>query len=58
MPRMLSVRLVLTAIAVVVWGYGYRYDVAGARLAAIVLLVVSLALRFVPARGLGDAARP
>jgi hypothetical protein len=54
MTRSLTARLVLTAIAVVVWGYGYRYDDARIRMVAIILLVVTLALRFLPGRWFGD----
>ena len=57
MRRSLIVRLVLTAVAVVVWGYGYRYDLASTRLVAIGILAVSLALRFVPPRWFGDGDR-
>jgi hypothetical protein len=51
-------RTVLAAIGVVVWGYGYRMDDANVRLAAIAILAVSLLLRFVPKRWVGDDREP
>ena len=54
MKRVLVARLVLTAIAVLIWGYGYRADQPQIRLVAIALLAVSLLLRFAPARWFGD----
>lgn len=58
MTRSLIARLVLAAIGVVVWGYGYRYDLANIRLAAIGILAVALVLRFVPGRYFGDPETP
>lgn len=58
MTRVLAARLVLTLTAVITWGYGYRYDDARIRLGAIAILVVSLLLRFVPPRWLGDDDPP
>lgn len=54
MRHVVLARVVLTGIAVAIWGYGYRYDVASVRLAAIGILVVSLLLRFAPAHWFGD----
>jgi hypothetical protein len=51
---MLLVRTVLTAIGVVVWGWGYRVDDPNIRLAAIGILAVAVLFRFVPKRWLGD----
>ena len=53
MRRLILVRLVLGLIGVIVWGYGYRYDLADVRLVAIGILAVVLLLRFVPPRWLG-----
>lgn len=55
---MLLARTILGAIGVVVWGYGYRYDVAGTRLAAMAILAIALLLRFVPMRWLDDDEKP
>lgn len=54
MRRSVLARVVLTVIAVVIWGYGYRYDLADVRLVAIAILVVSLLLRFAPHRWFGE----
>lgn len=48
----LLARVVIAALGVVVWGYGYRVDDSRIRLVGIVALVVSLLLRFVPRRWL------
>lgn len=58
MRRLLLVRTVLGLVGVVVWGYGYRTDDASLRLAAIGILAVTLLLRFVPKRWLGDDDAP
>ena len=58
MKHLLLARTILAAIGVVVWGYGYRYDVAGTRLAAMGILLVALLLRFVPARWLDGDQKP
>lgn len=58
MKRLLLARTILGAIGVVVWGYGYRYDLAGTRLAAMAILAIALLLRFVPARWLDDEQKP
>ena len=47
---LIPVRLILFAIGIVVWGYGYRADESRIRLAGIIVLVVALLLRFVRAR--------
>jgi hypothetical protein len=54
MRRLLLARTVLAALGVIVWGYGYRIDVPNVRLAGIAILAISLLLRFVPPRWLGD----
>jgi hypothetical protein len=58
MKRRLLARLVLTGIAVLIWGYGYRTDRSDLRLVAIVILVLSLVLRFAPARWFGEPESP
>lgn len=58
MRRLLRARAVLAIAGVIVWGYGYRVDDANVRLAAIGILAVSLLLRFVPKRWLGDDQTP
>jgi hypothetical protein len=54
MRRLILARTVLALIGVAVWGYGYRYDLANTRLAAMGILAVALLLRFVPRRWLGE----
>ena len=55
MRRLTIARAVLAAIGVIVWGYGYRTEDARLRLVAIVILAVTLLLRYLPARWFGDA---
>lgn len=55
MTRLLLARTVLAGLGVIAWGYGYRVDDARVRLAGIAILAVSLLLRFVPGRWVGDA---
>jgi hypothetical protein len=50
MKRLLLARTVLLIIGVIVWGYGYRVDDAQIRLIGIIVLAVSLLLRFAPKR--------
>ena len=57
MTRLILARTVLAAIGVVVWGYGYRVDAPNVRLAGIAILAVSLMLRWVPARWVGEDER-
>ena len=58
MTHLLLARILLAAIGVVVWGYGYRIDAPNVRLAGIALLAVTLLLRFVPTRWLGHSDAP
>ena len=51
--QLLLLRILIGAIGVAVWGYGYRTDDAKVRLAGMALLVVTLLLRWVPKRWLG-----
>ena len=50
----LRVRLVLTAIAMIVWGYGQRMDRPEFRLGGMVLLALAILLRFAPKRWFGE----
>ena len=52
--QLLLLRILLGAIGVAVWGYGYRTDDAKVRLAGMAVLVVTLVLRWVPKRWLGE----
>ena len=52
MKAVLVTRVVIAALGVIVWGYGYRIDDSRIRLVGIVALAVSLLLRFVPRRWL------
>ena len=54
MKQLTLARAVLAAIGVIVWGYGYRTENARIRLIAIVVLALTLLLRYVPARWLGE----
>ncbi len=49
---LLLARIVIAALGVVVWGYGYRVDDSRIRLVGIIGLAISLVLRFVPRRWL------
>jgi hypothetical protein len=51
MTNVVRARIALAVIAVLVWGYGYRMDDPNVRWVAIALLVIVLALRFVPGGG-------
>jgi hypothetical protein len=54
MKRLMLARILLGAIGVAVWGYGYRIDDSNVRLAGIGVLVLTLVLRFVPRRWRGE----
>jgi hypothetical protein len=58
MRRLLTARLILTAIGVAVWAYGQRFDLPRTRVAGMGILAVSLLLRFVPTRWLGEDNDP
>jgi hypothetical protein len=51
--QLILLRIILGAIGVAVWGYGYRVDEANIRLAGMAILVVTLLLRWVPKSWLG-----
>ena len=46
MTRLTLFKLVLAAIGLFVWFYGYQADIASVRWAGIALLVVAVLLRF------------
>ncbi|MEK7401269.1 MAG: hypothetical protein AABZ80_02785 [Gemmatimonadota bacterium] len=46
MDRLTTIRLLVIAFAIVVWGYGIKMDNADIRIAGIALLAAALALRF------------
>jgi high-affinity Fe2+/Pb2+ permease len=54
MTRLLIARLALTAIGVIVWGYGNSTNQSRFMIAGMGILAVALLLRFVPKRWLGD----
>jgi hypothetical protein len=56
--QLILLRIILGAVGVAVWGYGYRTDDANLRLAGMMILVVTLLLRWVPKRWLGDDDPP
>jgi len=52
--QLILLRIILGAIGVAVWGYGYRVDDPNIRLAGMAILVVVLLMRWVPKSWLGD----
>ena len=56
--QLILLRIILGAIGVAVWGYGYRTDDENVRLAGIVILFVVLVMRWVPKSWLGDDEPP
>jgi hypothetical protein len=56
--QLLMLRIILGAIGVAIWGYGYRTDDPTIRLAGMIVLVVVLLMRWVPKRWLGDDQPP
>jgi len=54
MRTLLWVRTALAVIGVAVWGWGYRIDDPRVRLTGMGILLVTLLLRFVPKRWLGE----
>ncbi len=51
--QLILLRVILGAIGVAVWGYGYRTDDAKTRLVGMAILVVVLLMRWVPTSWLG-----
>jgi hypothetical protein len=56
--QLILLRIILGAVGVALCGYGYRTDDANLRLAGMMILVVTLLLRWVPKRWLGDDDPP
>ncbi len=56
--QLILLRIILGAIGVAVWGYGYRTDEANIRLAGMAILLVVLLMRWIPRRWLGDDEPP
>lgn len=56
--QLIMLRIILGAIGVAVWGYGYRIDDPNIRLAGMGILVLVLLMRWIPKRWLGDGDRP
>lgn len=56
--QLILLRVILGAIGVAVWGYGYRADDPNVRLAGIVTLAVVLLMRWIPKRWLGGDEPP
>ena len=54
MSWLLKIRLALAAMGIVVWAYALRADDARLRLAGIIMLAASLALRFLGRRRAPD----
>jgi hypothetical protein len=56
--QLLMLRVILGAIGVAIWGYGYRTDDPGIRLVGMALLVLVLLMRWVPKSWLGGDDPP
>ena len=56
--QLLMLRIILGAIGVAIWGYGYRADDANIRVAGMAILVVVLLMRWIPKSWLGDGEPP
>lgn len=50
MSRVMQARVALAIIGLLVWGYGAATDAANLRLVGIILLAISLVLRFADRR--------
>jgi hypothetical protein len=55
MKRLLLARLVLTAIGVLVWGYGNARNQDGYMYAGMAVLAIALLMRFLPKRWFDDS---
>lgn len=51
--QLILLRIILGAIGVAVWGYGYRADDSNIRLGGMAILVVVLLMRWIPKSWLG-----
>jgi hypothetical protein len=56
--QLIMLRIILGAIGVAVWGYGYRVDDANIRLVGMAILLVVLLMRWVPKSWLGEGDPP
>ena len=56
MRRLVLARLILTAIGVIVWGYGNVANQSAYMYAGMGVIAVALLMRFVPKRWFGDAS--
>lgn len=56
--QLAMLRIILGAIGVAIWGYGYRTDEQNIRLAGMAVLVVVLLMRWVPKSWLGGDEPP
>jgi hypothetical protein len=54
--RLTGMRLAIAITGVAVWGYGYASDNGGVRMAGIIILAISLLLRFLRRRSNGADA--
>ena len=56
--QLILLRIILGAIGVAVWGYGYRIDDANTRLVGMAILVVVLLMRWIPKSWTGGDEHP
>jgi len=56
--QLVMLRIILGAIGVAVWGYGYRTDDANVRLLGMGVLVIVLLMRWIPKSWLRDGGPP
>ena len=56
--QLVMLRIILGAIGVAIWGYGYRTDDEKIRLAGMAVLVVVLLMRWLPKRWFEDDGPP
>jgi len=56
--QLILLRIILGAIGVAGWGYGYRTDDPNVRLAGMSVLVIVLLMRWIPKRWLGGGDPP
>jgi hypothetical protein len=56
MKRLLLARLVLTALGVLVWGFGNATDQPAYMYAGMAVLAIALLMRFMPRRWFDDSA--
>ena len=56
--QLVLLRIILGAIGVAVWGYGYRVDDPNVRLAGIVILALVLLMRWIPKSWLDGDSPP